>query len=189
MWSESKAVGGSFRVLSVAGYVMAVAGFTMVYGCLLLLLAPYVIAMIPSLRGFNTGDFMVLASDMIYVLVLTCVVPSGFIIWYHSAVRFWREKTLKNGLVAGWNTYAQIRNTVNAARQVPSAIIRIADALFGGKGKKKGNEVVIFAAIFIVIIAVCGGWLTASAIMKKADREYDGFAELDPEQQVLYRKL
>ena len=39
-WSESKAVGGSFRVSIVIGYIMAIAGFTMVYGYILLLISP-----------------------------------------------------------------------------------------------------------------------------------------------------
>ncbi|MDR2716490.1 MAG: hypothetical protein LBB89_00285 [Treponema sp.] len=183
MWSESKVIGGSFRILTVAGYIMAVTGFTTVYGCLLLLIAPYIIPLIPYLSEFPISDLLTLTSDMLYVLIATFIIPSGFIIWYHSAVRFWREKTLKNGLVAGWNTYAQIRNTVNAAKNMPSAIGRIAKALFGGRGRKKGNAVIVLFAVFVLIIAVCGGWLTASAIMKKADREYDGLAELDPELQ------
>lgn len=67
---------------------------------------------------------------------------------------------------------------VSAARNAPSAIGRIAETLFGGKGKKKDNTVVILAAIFVVILAIFGGYFTASAIMKKADREYDMFEDL-----------
>jgi len=180
MWSESKVIGGSFRTLTVAGYVMAVSGFTMVYGCLLLLIAPSIIPLIPSLAEFPVDDLLSLTSDMLYVLVAMFIIPSGFVIWYHSFVRFWREKTLRNGLVAGWNTYAQIRNTVNAAKHMPGALGRIAKVLFGGKGRKKGNAIIIIFAVFILILAICGGWFTASAIMKKADREHDGLAELDP---------
>lgn len=42
-WSESKEVGGSFRVYIVVGYIMAIAGFTMVYGYILLLVAPIIL--------------------------------------------------------------------------------------------------------------------------------------------------
>jgi hypothetical protein len=182
MWSESKVIGGSIRVLAVAGYIMAVVGFTMVYGYILLVIAPYVIPLfIPEA---NVRLFVSLAHDMLYVLVAVFIIPSGIIIWFHSAVRFWRERTLGTGLTFGWNTYAQIRNTVNAARHVPSAIGRIARAMFGGgRGagrRKKGNTVIVLAAAFIVIVAVCGGWLTASSLLKKADREYDGLAEFEP---------
>ena len=42
-WSESKEVGGSFRAFVIAGYIMAIAGFTMVYGYILLLVAPIIL--------------------------------------------------------------------------------------------------------------------------------------------------
>lgn len=180
MWSESKVIGGSVRVLAVAGYIMAIAGFTMVYGCVLLLISPYIIPHIPGLSNLPVDEIAALTSDMLYVLIISFVIPSGFIIWFNSVVRFWRRKTLSNGLVTVWNTYAQVRNTVSAARNMPSAFGRITKALFGGKRKKKGNAAVILLAVMIVILAICSGWLTASAIMKKADREYDAFEKLAP---------
>lgn len=177
MWSESKVIGGSMRTLAIAGYVMAVTGFTMVYGCILLLIAPSIIPLFSS--DFPVNELISLTNDMLYVLIITFIIPSGFIIWYNSAVNFWRRRTLANGAVLAWNTYAQLRNTINAARHLPSAIGRIAKALFGGRGRKKGNAAVILLAVFILILAACGGWFTASAIMKKADREYDGLAEFE----------
>ncbi len=177
MWSESKVIGGSVRTLAIAGYIMAVAGFTMVYGCILLLIAPYIIPLFSS--DFPVNELISLTNDMLYVLIVTFVIPSGFIIWFNSAVTFWRSKTFANGAVLAWNTYAQLRNTINAARHLPSAIGRIAKALFGGRGRKKGNAAVILLAVFILILAACGGWFTASAIMKRADREYDGLAEFE----------
>ena len=179
MWSESKVIGGSLRTLTVAGYVMAIGGFTMVYSNILLLLAPVVLPyFFPSVP---VEGLVSLAADMVYVLLVTFLIPSGFIIWYHSAVQFWRRKTLAGGLNVAWNSYAQIRNTVNAARSLPGAFGRITKALFGGKGRKKGNAVLILCAVLIVILAVCGGWFTASAIMKKADAEYDGLDEFNPD--------
>jgi len=182
MWSESKAIGGSFRVYTVAGYVMAVTGFTMVYGYLLIIIAPYVIPLIPGLSEFPVDALVSLADDLLYVMITICAIPTGFIIWYNTFIHFWRKKTLKNGLTAAWNTYAQIRNTVSAVKNVPSAIGRISKALFGGKDKKGKDKIILFA-VFILILAVLGGWLTASAIMRKADKKHDAFAEFSPENQ------
>lgn len=83
---------------------------------------------------------------------------------------------MANGLTAGWNTYAQVHNTISVSRNAPSALSRVANALFGGKGKKKDNSVIVLFAIFVLILVIFGGYFTASAIMKKADREYDMFA-------------
>ena len=176
-WSESKEVGGSFRAYIVVGYIMAIAGFTMVYGYILLLISPFVL----QLANVNQDTILMfeqLSSDLIYLFCVVTVIPTGFYIWIRSLKDFWEEKTLSNGLTAGWNSYAQIHNTVSAARNVPSAISRVAETLFGGKGKKKGNTIIVLLAIFVLILAIFGGYFTASAIMKKADREYDMFANL-----------
>jgi len=171
-WSESKIEGGWFRFNVVIGYIMAIAGFTMVYGSILLLLLPYILPLIPAFENVDMTALLELTSDLLYILIATAVVPTGFFIWFQSLANFWKHKTLGNGLTAGWNTYAQIRNTVNAARELPSAFGRVSKALFGGK-KKKSETMIVMFAIFVVILAICGGYFTASAIMKKADREYD----------------
>lgn len=156
---------------------MAIAGFTMVYGYILLLISPFFLQMT------NVGKetilmFIQLSSDLLYLFCIVTMIPTGFYIWIRSLKNFWERKTLANGLTAGWNSYAQIHNTVSAARNAPSAISRVAKALFGGKSKKKDNTIIVLCAIFVMILAIFGGYFTASAIMKKADREYDMFDEL-----------
>jgi len=176
MWSESKAIGGFIRVLAVSVYIMSVSGFTMVFGMILLLLAPHIVPLIPAFSDVPVEEFMVLALDMLYLLLVLAMIPTGLIIWFNSLVHFWRKKTLANGLVLGWNTYAQIRNTANAVKHVPSAFQRVTRSLFGGNRK---NNVVVAIALLIVILAVIGGWLLTSAIVKKADEKHNGFADLE----------
>ena len=176
-WSESKEVGGSFRAYIVVGYVMAIAGFTMVYGYILLLISPLLL----QLANANQETILMfeqLSSDLIYLFCVATIIPTGFYIWIRSLKNFWENKSLANGLNAGWNSYAQIHNTVSAARNAPSALGRVVEALLGGKGKKKDNTIIVLCAIFVLILAIFGGYFTASAIMKKADREYDIFADL-----------
>ena len=176
-WSESKEVGGSFRAYIVVGYIMAIAGFTMVYGYILLLVSPFFLQ-IAKVDQDTILMFEQLSSDLIYIFCVATMIPTGFYIWIRSLKNFWEQKTLSSGLTAGWNSFAQIHNTVSAARNAPSALGRIAKALFGGKGKKKDNTIIVLCAIFVLILAIFGGYFTASAIMKKADREYDMFADL-----------
>lgn len=177
-WSESKQVGGSFRVYMVTGYIMAIAGFTMVYGYILLLVSPYIL---PLLKVSQETILAVqsLSADLIYLFCVATIIPTGFYIWIRSLKTFFEEKTLSAGLTAGWNTFAQIHNVVNAAREVPNSLSRIADALLG-KGKKKNDKtIIVVLAILIFVVAIFGGYFTASYIMKKADREYDMFSELE----------
>lgn len=176
-WSESKVIGGSFRAYIVVGYIMAIAGFTMVYGYILLLISPIFLQM-ANVDQETILMFEQLASDLIYLFCIITMIPTGFYIWIRSLKNFWENKTLANGLTAGWNSYAQIHNTVSAVRNAPSALSRVAQALFGGKGKKKDNAIIVALAIFVLILAIFGGYFTASEIMKKSDREYDMFANL-----------
>ena len=182
MWSESKAIGGSFRVFAVAGYVMAIAGFTMVYGGILLLLAPHIIPMIPALYWIPVYELTALTGDLLFVLIIAFIIPSGFVIWFNSFVHFWRRKTLVNGFVLGWNTFAQIRNVTLAARALPSAFSRITEGLFGKNRRRSNgkNSFVATLAILIVLIALLGGYFTASSIVKKYDFSHDGFAGIVP---------
>ena len=143
------------------------------------MIAPYLVPLIPAFKNVDVYALMQLASDLMYLILVATVIPTGFFIWFNSVAAFWKRKTLSNGLTAGWNTYAQIRNMVTASKEVPSALGRVTSALFGGKGKKKSDTMLVMLAIFIVILAVCGGYFTASAIMKKADREYDALAEFE----------
>ena len=177
-WSESKQVGGSFRVYMVTGYIMAIAGFTMVYGYILLLISPYILPLL-NVSQETIIAIQTLSADLIYLFCVATIIPTGFYIWIRSLKTFFVEKTLSAGLTAGWNTFAQIHNVVNAAREVPNSLSRIADALLG-KGKKKNDKTIIVAlAILIFVVAIFGGYFTASYIMKKADEEYDMFSELE----------
>lgn len=176
-WTESKKVGGSFRVYIIVGYIMAIAGFTMVYGYILLLISP-ILLQIAKVDQETILMFEQLASDLIYLFCVVTMVPTGFYIWIRSLKNFFEKKTLANGLTAGYNTFAQLHNTMSVARNAPSAFGRVVETLFGGKGKKKDNTIIILCAILILILAIFGGYFTASAIMKKADREYDMFADL-----------
>ena len=104
-WSESKQVGGSFRVYMVTGYIMAIAGFTMVYGYILLLISPYILPLL-NVSQETIIAIQTLSADLIYLFCVVTMIPTGFYIWIRSLKTFFEEKTLSTGLTAGWNTFA-----------------------------------------------------------------------------------
>lgn len=172
-WSESKAVGGSFRIYVIAGYVMSIAGFTMVYWYILSLVLPYILPLFMELSENDLMKLAQLSSDMMYILLVLAIVPSGFIIWFKSVANFWERKTLGNGIVAGYNSFAQLHNTVSACRELPSAFSRVTSALFDSDDDF--DVKLVGLAIILLLIAVLAGFFTASSVMKKSDREYDAF--------------
>ena len=176
-WTESKHEGGWFRGYIVCGYIMAICGFTMVYSYVLLLIAPVVMQAM-EVEQELIAYFVDLAANLTYLVIVFPILSTGLFIWFRGMQITWENRTVGNMIATGWNTYAQIHNTINAMRNVPSAFGKVAEALLGGKKKEKGEEVMIFLAILLVILAVLGGYFTASAIMKKADREYDAYSIL-----------
>ena len=177
-WSESKQVGGSFRAEIMCGYIQAIFGFTMVYGYVLMLIAPAFM----QAKGVNPeliADFEILTSNMVYLLVAVPIVGSGFRIWFSSLRAAWEQRSLRTIATAGWNSYAQIHNTISLARNAPSAI-KTVGSFFGGSKKRRSSKndgAIIMLAILVVLAALLGGYFTANAIMRKADSEFDGCAD------------
>ena len=178
-WFASKKVGGSFRAYIVAGYIMAISGFTMVYAYILLLIFPFFLQM-AKVNQETILMFEQLASDLVYLFCVITIIPTGFYLWIRSLKKFWEEKTLANGLSAGWNTYAQSHNTMSVSRNAPSAFRRVSRALLGGTGKnnteknksEKDNSGIVLYAFLLLILAILGGYFTATTIMLKAARKY-----------------
>ena len=173
IWSESKQIGGFTRVLAISGYIMAIAGFTMVYSIIIMFLISTIGPSMGFLSAADASQLMSLISDLSYVLITLAVIPTGIIITINSMISFWKKKSFKNGGIAAWNTFASVNNVISASRNLPSAISRLA----GSMKNSKGNGAVVMLAVIVVLCAILGGYFTASAIMKRADKKYDLFNE------------
>jgi predicted histidine transporter YuiF (NhaC family) len=174
IWSESKQIGGGARVLAVAGYIMAIAGFTMVYSVVLIA----VLSALGNAGGYFTPEqlqlLIGLSSDLSYVLIVMAVIPTGIIIWINSLIAFWKHKSLRSGGIAAWNSFAMVSNVISASRNLPSAFSRIVDSI----RNQRDNGAIIMLALVVVACAILGGYFTASAIVKRADRKYDLFGRV-----------
>ncbi len=169
-WSESKQMGRMVRFNVWIGYIMSIVGFTWVYLCLLSYVVSYIGPSIFS-EDFDYQALVTFMTNLGYIIIAPVVIVTGFAATIQSWVNFWKNKNLANGAVMVWNTYAQLRNTMNFARNAPSALAKILKIAFGGKGKK-GSAQIIILGIVLVIIAFAGGYFTASAILKKSDRNF-----------------
>ena len=172
IWSESKHMGKGTRAVTVSGYIMSIAGFTMVYSIIIMLLLSYLGPNLMKMSPEDSAFLLQLVSDLSYVLIVITIIPTGIIITVHSMISFWKRKSLRGGLIAGWNTFATVTNVISAARNVPSAFSRIASSI----KSQRGNSAIVLLALLIVLAAILGGYFTASAIMKRADRKYDLYA-------------
>ena len=180
-WTEAKMIKGSFRAYVVCGFVLSIIGFTTVYDCILMLIAEAILTSAGATRQAIL-QFAELNSDILYILSVFTVIPAGFFVTGCSLKNAFEKRTVSYSLNAGWNSYAQIRNTIDAARNAPSAIGRVIGFFFKKDDDSNDlkSKLIGFVAIAVLVVAVLGGYCTASAILKRADRKYDAFASAQP---------
>lgn len=163
--TESKIVGGWSRFMVWSGLIMSACGFTWVYTTLMTMMA--------IASGKLTPEWGEVALKLGYLIIILPVLGSGFAIWVNSIVQAARRRTLGSVAVAGWNTYAQARNTWEAASNAPNFLSDVIEA-FSGKGKRrsssKNDGAAAILVVLIVIIAVFGGAITTGLIARWADR-------------------
>jgi hypothetical protein len=155
-WYDSKAAGGwpHFLVWMVA--VMSASGFTWVYMFLLAIGMMF----IGKLDVELIDGFLSLG----YIMVVPGIIVSGIAIMIHSWTTAYRERTIGNMGVAGWNTFANVYNVANAFRGMPRAFESVGK-LFSGKNAKNGSSLLI---LLLAIMALFGGIVTTFAIARGA---------------------
>jgi hypothetical protein len=104
------------------------------------------------------------AMELGYLVVILPILGSGLGITISSWRDFKRNKTLLNGGVAGYNTFAQIYNTYEAITVIPG-IFSDLGGLFEDKDSDRSG---LTWLVIIVIAALVGGCLTTFAIVKRS---------------------
>lgn len=166
-WTESKHVGGVPHFLSWCGSVMSAAGFTWCY----LVLIGGLGTMVPLEADDGTttyllsGEAVQAFADMGYLVVVFPILGSGLAITVHSWGVFWRRRNFSAGAVAGWNSCAQVYNTVSALQNVPGAAARLSDFFLKPSKNDKRSTVVL-----LVLAAALAGCLTTWLIVRSTAR-------------------
>ncbi len=161
--TESKIVGGWPRFIVWCGLIMSGCGFTWVYLTILTMVAVGTETLTPEWGNvmFKLG----------YLIIILPILGSGLGIWLHSVMEAFRQRSFGSVAVAGWNTFAQVNNTWQAARHAPSAFKEVVGAFGSKRGKSSKDGAAALLVILLVILAVCGGAMTTAAIARWADRK------------------
>lgn len=155
-WYDSKAAGGwpHFLVWMVA--VMSASGFTWVY--------MFVLALGMMFIGKLDVELIDGFLSLGYIMIVPGIIVSGIAIMIHSWTTAYRERTIGNMGVAGWNTFANVYNVANAFRGMPRAFESVGK-LFTGKNAKNGASLLI---ILLALMALFGGIVTTFGIARSA---------------------
>jgi hypothetical protein len=161
-WTESKLIGGWTRFMTWCGLVMAACGWTWCY--------LVVFAFIGAAAGKLTPEDVDLMLKMGYLVIILPVVGSGFAITGHSLAQAYRERSFGSIARAGWNTYAQARNTYGAVRQAPGIWKEVSGAFSSKRGRSDNKGAGALLLAVLVIVALSAGVLTTIAIAMWADK-------------------
>lgn len=171
-WTETKAVGGFIHFMSWMGAVMSAVGFTWCYTVII----GYGAVTIP-ITDEDTGVSAPLLTmeeakvffDLAYLIYVVPLLGSGLAIMTHSWGVFWRRRSLTNGVVAGWNTFANLHNFYQTAKHLPDAFGNVS-GFFSGSSSSSSSDDKGKIILILVAIAVVGGILTTFAIIRTTAR-------------------
>ncbi len=150
VWAESKAAGGWPRAMAWAGAVMSACGFTFVYAV--------VLALIAGATGYLPPQYVQGLLELTYVIIVLPILGSGMIIWVESLMTAWRERTFGNIAGAGWNTFAQIHNTYEAATMLPGIFKHLGELFAKGDDDddlKDRLTMIVFALTLSIVHSCC----------------------------------
>jgi len=173
-WDSTKAKGGLAHFMTWMGATMAACGFTWCY----LVIIGFVATQIPWTTGEGaeavtapllSGESLQAFYDLGYLAIIFPVLGSGLAITISSWRAFARRRTVGGGLVAGWNTFAQVHNVYHAVQALPGVFERLG-GFFGGKSSSSSGDAKNKIVLVLVAIAVLGGVLTTYGIIQATRR-------------------
>lgn len=163
-WIESKALGGWLHLVTWSGAVMSALGFSSVYICILVF----------GLHGLGQIDdrLIEVAMSFWYLLVIIPILASGLIITLESWRQWYRDRSLLSLSVAGWNTYAQIHNAMEAIGSIGDAAGEVGKAFseaMSGDDDAEGTvtKAGLVLVILVVAVALLAGTLHTVVLIKR----------------------
>lgn len=180
-WSERDQLPGGIRAVMWSAAVMSVCGFFSVYAIIITVGMAELhlfeaIARVVFKVNFEPADVQSLVQDILnaaYLMLVFPVLGFGIVIWVHSMIRAFADRSFGSIAIATYNTGAMIHNTVSAARHVPSAAGSLGKSFKLKLGKDSGLAlayVVLFA--LPLAISLGGAIATTMVIMRASDRKY-----------------
>jgi hypothetical protein len=150
-WVESKAIGGPIRLIIWCAAIQSAIGFSMIIMVIILFAG----------QSYFPPEIIKFMSSLWYLVIIIPALSTGFIIMIYSWVAAFRDRSLTNMGTAAWNTFAMAHNTYNAVSGIGDVWENVTDILSGD-----GDNKLVMLAILLVIIALFGGALITSMIIK-----------------------
>ncbi len=159
VWAESRALGGWIRLLAWCAAIQSAIGFTMVY----LIVVGYVALS----AGYLSSQLFNSLMSLVYLMIIVPAIGTGLIITIQSWIAAFREKSLMNIGVAGWNTFATVYNTYNAVQSFGPALDSVTESLGGLFDSDSDSDSQAYRVILLAAIVLLAGVMTTTVIVRR----------------------
>lgn len=166
-WNETRFAGGMPHFMNWMGAVMSASGFTWCYLVVLVFFGgTYPIeADDGTMSTLLTMEQVQAVADLGYILVVFPILGSGIAITVHAWGVAYRRRTLLDGGIAAWDTFAMVYNVSSALKNVPAAGMRL-DSFFKGKSDDKGKLIVVLLVVACALAGVLSTYLIIRHVSK-----------------------
>ncbi len=169
-WKDTMALGGWFnKTVLWSAVIQSGVGFSMP----ILIVLAYASSVFltsgaePTLSPEQAKEMMQSIFSLWYVAVIFPILGSGLAIWAHSLREAYRRRDFASIATAGWNSYAQIHNTVSAVNNLGGALGNVGElfgSALGGKGDGKGKVAIL--VILLVVVSLVAGFMIAFGLVR-----------------------
>lgn len=171
-WKDTMSIGGLFNKFVLwSAVIQSGVGFSMPiliglsYGMVAYLTSGEKPFMTPE-EGKQVMEWIF---SLWYVAVIFPILGTGFVIWAHSLRVAYQRRDFASIAAAGWNSYAQVHNTISAAQHLGGALGNVGE-IFGAltKGKSSGNDKskAALLVIILVLVSLLAGFIIAFSLVR-----------------------
>lgn len=166
-WNETKRIGGFARFMSWCVAIQSASGFTWCF----VVIGIAINQVFPE-KYILPHRYQDATMALGYLTVIIPIIFTGTAMTIQSWVYFWRERSFKNGAIAGWNTFADIYNVYHAIRDIPECFSMIENVFSSDKDDEDRDlrGILLLIVIAIVVLAISGGILLTSVIIRRTAR-------------------
>jgi len=168
-WDVVKHHGSAFeRILLWCGAIQSAVGFSIpiLIGLAFASVAFMTSGETPAMTQEDAQVFMEGIFSLWYLLVIFPILGSGIIIWVHSVREAINRRDFASIATAGWNTYANISNFVNAGSGIGDALSGIGKAFSGGNSRDNKGVAILLLIMIVVVALLAGALITATLIQR-----------------------
>lgn len=172
-WKDTMAMGGWFNKLVLwSAVIQSGVGFSMpiliglTYGSVTYLTTGEK----PSMTPEEAQQLIKWITSLWYLSVIFPILGSGLAIWAHSLRVAYQRRDFSSIANAGWNSYAQISNTMSAMKNIGFAFEDVKDIFSAladsGSSSNKSKAKPAALAVVLVIISLFAGFLIAFGLVR-----------------------